>query len=120
MYEYLNSRSTANCFTAKPRRSQAAVFKILQLSGRNRRQFALTASQDETLANNGHYLFCNACAFICGIKEEKEAKEPSSGRHVTETVSWALTSKHQKEHLGTSSIFRPQQGTGLPLDRKEC
>lgn len=120
MYEYLNSRSTANCFTAKPRRSQAAVFKILQLSGRNRRQFALTTSQDGTLANNDHYLFCNACAFICGIKEEKETKEPSSGRHVTETVSWALTSKHQKEHLGTSSIFRPQQGMGLPLDRKEC
>lgn len=68
------------------------------------------------MANHGRCLSCNARVFICGNKEKKERQATKSGRLATQPVPYDRPSKHQKEHLGTSSVFRPQQGTTYLLD----
>lgn len=81
----------------------------------------MTTLQDGTMADHGRCLSCtDARVFICGNKEKKETQATRSGRHATQTVPWSFTSKHQKEHLGASSVFRPQQGTVFLVDRGEC
>ena len=87
---------------------------------RNLRQFPVRTLQDGTMANHGRSLSCNARVVICGNKEKKEIQATGSGRYTSQTVPWPFTTKHQKEHLRASSVFRPQQGTTFLLDRREC